>query len=169
MVKKRRKLKTRKKPIKIPEEANPIICMYCKNFWKYASIEDEETRSVYRLCKENDNKRIQIDTSICKDHYKPNRFFYCANWCCWLDIVICLRRSKEKHSGCQRCRQFNESVVLVLEKYGSEMNLDQNVLEWLVKEKIVLENLPIKRKLKRRINKAPVVKPKRKLKRRKQK
>jgi hypothetical protein len=93
-----------------------------------------------------------------------------------------LRRRKEENEDCVNCVQFDQSVVLVLERYAENMNYDQKALKWLVDEKVIPElpedptkrrtlkrRTPKQRTLKRRtLKRREVVKP-RKLKRRKPK
>lgn len=155
---KARSLKRRRKKEKeLQELETGIICFYCKSYWKYPLDKKD-----FKICEVANFKKITRGSAIC-DKYHPAKNIYCHINRYWLDLIVCLKRRKDKKELCRKCRFYHKSIVQVVQNYYKEIGCT-------IKEREVLADLGIlkrPKKIKRR-KKKELPKPKRRvLKRRK--
>lgn len=97
-------------------------CGYCAE-WVKAKIRrkgNDDKKIINRICQVK-NRKIKSTSSSCK-YFKPNDYFYCDKYNCWLHLVNCLNRRRNSKAfrgwnACRKCRQFETEVKDVISDY----------------------------------------------------
>lgn len=100
-----------------------MTCQYC-DYW-YRSPVIRKKNGIWRKCIARKKLRQSVDKS-CK-YFNMAAFFYCTSNNCQLTYYQCLaRRRNEKGflswENCKNCRQFDQDVRPIIEKYLLDMN-----------------------------------------------
>jgi hypothetical protein len=120
-----------------------ITCSYCKYFPGSKITTKEHGKLLVKHCSENtthsdplfgkDKQGITVDTEAC-EYFHPSKYFFCNDNHQQLDTILCLHRrfnhnEMEAYEDCAECRQFEQEVNPIIQKYFVQLTKPIKVLK----------------------------------------
>jgi len=146
-------------------------CIYCDYFPSLKTVKKRKEKPDIRRCHIAKRKVTSERERECVYFTPTTHPFYCDNNNCQLDLIQCIARRRNRKGltawdNCRKCRQWDQELRQVVEKYILDMARPKQPIPEKPKRKLKRrKKRTIKRRAKRTIKRREE-KPKRKIKRR---